>query len=138
MKVKDAMTSELVTFREDDRLSLLNDVMTLGRIRHFPVVDKENRPVGMITQRDLFRAALSHHLGSGTREQRAFLDSLLVRDEMARPVATVAPDEELAVAVERMLEKKVGALAVVSGEKLVGLLTETDLLRVLRDRLRSS
>jgi len=136
MKVEDVMTRDVVTFKEDDTLSLVNDVMTLGRIRHFPVVDAAERPVGMLTQRDLYRAALSHRVGAGPKEQRAHLDRLVVRDEMSRPVLTADPREELSAALERMIEKRVGALVVVENGKLAGLLTETDLLRALRDLLK--
>ena len=135
MKVEDVMTREVVTFRQNDTLSLVNDVMTLGRIRHFPVVDDNGVPVGMLTERDLFRAALSHHLG-GPREQREHLDRISVREEMSHPVMTAEPREELAAAVERMIEHRVGALVVVADGKLSGLLTETDLLRALRDLLK--
>jgi len=136
MKVEDVMTREVVTFKEDDTLSLVNDVMTLGRIRHFPVADAQGRPVGMLTQRDLFRAALSHRVGAGPKEQREHLDRIAVREVMSRPVFTAEPREELAAAVERMIEHRVGALAVVEEGKLAGLLTETDLLRALRDMLK--
>ncbi len=136
MKVEDVMTRDVVTFKEDDTLSLVNDVMTLGRIRHFPVVDGQERPVGMLTQRDLYRAALSRSVGAGGKEQRAHLDKLVVRDEMSRPVLTAEPGEELSAALERMIEKRVGALVVVEKGKLAGLLTETDLLRALRELLK--
>jgi CBS domain-containing membrane protein len=136
MKVEDVMTREVVTFKESDTLSLVNDVMTLGRIRHFPVVDGRERPVGMLTQRDLYRAALSHRVGAGAKEQREHLDRLVVRDEMSRPVLTAEAGEELSAALERMIEKRVGALVVVENGKLAGLLTETDLLRALRDLLK--
>ena len=136
MKVEDVMTREVVTFREDDTLSLVNDVMTLGRIRHFPVVDAQGRPVGMLTQRDLYRAALSRHVGAGPRQQREHLGRLVVRDEMTRPVVTADAGEDLSAALERMIEKRVGAVVVVEHGKLAGLLTETDLLRALRDMLK--
>ena len=136
MKVEDVMTREVVTFKEDDTLSLVNDVMTLGRIRHFPVVDGAGNPVGMLTQRDLFRTALSHRVGAGPRAQREHLDRLVVRDEMTRPVVTADVGEDLSAALERMLDKRVGALVVVEKGKLAGLLTETDLLRALRDLLK--
>jgi CBS domain-containing protein len=136
MKVEDVMMREVVTFKEDDTLSLVNDLMTLGRIRHFPVVDPSGCPVGMLSQRDLFRAALSERLGLGPRAQRDFLDTLQVRDQMSKPPITAAPGEDLAAAVERMIENKVGALVVVENGKLAGLLTETDLLRVLGEMLK--
>jgi CBS domain-containing protein len=90
----------------------------------------------MLTQRDLYRAALSHQVGTAPREQREHLDRIAVREVMSRPVLTAEPQEELAAAVERMIERRVGALVVVDGGKVAGLLTETDLLRALHDMLK--
>ena len=56
-KVRDIMTTDVVTLRRDDTLQLVKDIMTLGRIRHFPVVDG-TKVVGVVSQRDLFLASL--------------------------------------------------------------------------------
>lgn len=135
LTVGDVMNREIVTFRTEDSLTLLHDIMGLARIRHFPVVDANDRPVGIVSQRDIFRAALSHHLGDGTPEQRAHLNAIMVKDEMSTPLLTAEPKEPLSEAVRRMREHKVGALVVTEKGKLVGLVTETDLMDVLADLL---
>ena len=58
MKVKDVMVKEVATLDINDELSLANDIMRLGRIRHLPVLEG-SRLVGIISERDLFRSSLA-------------------------------------------------------------------------------
>ncbi|MBM4284551.1 MAG: CBS domain-containing protein [Deltaproteobacteria bacterium] len=127
MKVKDIMVKEVATLDVNDELSLANDIMRLGRIRHLPVVDGA-RLVGIISERDLFRSSLAQALGYGTEATRQVMKSIRIKDVMVSEVVTAAPEWELAQAVELMLRRKIGCLPVVEGERLVGLVTETDIL----------
>jgi len=66
MRVRDAMTREVTTLKRNDKLTLADDIMHLGRIRHLPVLDDYGRQlVGIVSQRDLFRGALATALGYG-------------------------------------------------------------------------
>ncbi|MBM4275934.1 MAG: CBS domain-containing protein [Deltaproteobacteria bacterium] len=127
MKVRDIMTKEVATLDINDELSLANDIMRLGRIRHLPVVDGP-RLVGIISERDLFRSSLAQALGYGTKATRDIMKTLRIKDVMVSPVVTVSPNAGLCDAVRLMLEKKIGCLPVVEGDRLVGLITETDIL----------
>jgi len=81
LKVRDIMTSEVTTLRRNDQLTIANDIMELGRIRHLPVLeDDSEQPIGIVSQRDLFRGALARALGYGQHAQRKVLDSLLVKE----------------------------------------------------------
>jgi len=131
-KVRDIMTADVVTLRSDDTLQLVKDIMTLGRIRHFPVVDG-TKVVGVVSQRDLFLASLGSVLKYGEREERAYLDTIAVREVMKGPAETISPDGSIGEAARLMLDKRIGCLPVVEGENLVGLVTETDLLRELAE-----
>jgi CBS domain-containing protein len=127
MKVKDIMIKEVATLDVNDELSLANDIMRLGRIRHLPVVDG-SKLVGIISERDLFRSSLAQALGYGTEATRQVMKSIRIRDVMVGNVLTAGPEWELARAVELMVHRKIGCLPVVEGERLVGLITETDVL----------
>ncbi len=127
MKVKDIMIKEVATLDVNDELSLANDIMRLGRIRHLPVVDGL-RLVGIISERDLFRSSLAQALGYGTKDTRNLMKTVRIKDIMVSQVITVRPDTELKHAVQLMVEKKIGCLPVVEDEHLVGLITETDIL----------
>ncbi len=127
MQVKDIMTKEVATLDSEDELSLANDIMRLGRIRHLPVVSGETL-VGIISERDLFRSSLAQALGYGHKDTREVMKTLHIKDIMVKQVATVAPDTDLRVAVAIMAERKIGCLPVVQDNKLMGLVTETDIL----------
>ena len=127
MKVKDIMIKEVATLDVDDELSLANDIMRLGRIRHLPVVSGESL-VGIISERDLFRTSLAQALGYGNKDTREVMKTLHIRDVMVKQLITVSPETDLKDAVALMVERKIGCLPVVQGNKLLGLITETDIL----------
>ncbi len=127
MKVKDIMIKEVATLDVNDELSLANDIMRLGRIRHLPVVDGP-RLVGIISERDLFRSSLAQALGYGTKDTRDLMKKLRIKDVMVTDVRTISSETELPEAVRLMVDHKIGCLPVVDNDRLVGLLTETDIL----------
>jgi CBS domain-containing membrane protein len=130
MYVRDLMRREVVTLDAADHLDLADGIMRLGRIRHLPVVSGE-RVVGIVSQRDLFRAAASSLLQFRYDAEREWLAKIPVRAVMTAPVFTVAPAISLRTAVEIMIDKRIGCLPVVDDGKLVGLLSESDCLRHL-------
>jgi len=127
MKVRDIMVKEVATLDINDELSLANDIMRLGRIRHLPVVDG-GRLVGIVSERDLFRSSLAQALGYGTKTTREIMKTLSIKDVMVPEVVTIAPDAEACEAVQLMLDKKIGCVPVVDNVRLVGLITETDIM----------
>jgi CBS domain-containing protein len=128
LKVKEMMTKEVFTLGRNNALDLADDIMTLERIRHLPVLD-EGRVVGVVSQRDLFRSALAVALGYGERAQKMLLKTLRVKEVMSEPAITVSPEATAKEATRLMLEHKIGCLPVVEGHTLVGIVTETDILR---------
>ena len=131
------MEREVVTLSGHDHLDLADDIMRLGRIRHMPVV-ADNRLVGVLSQRDLFRAAASSVLTFPRRAEREWLSKIRVDEVMVSPAISARPEWSVQQAVETMLENKIGCLPVVDGDQLVGLLSETDCLRLLARFLRSN
>lgn len=132
MRVRDVMVPDPVTLNEEDHLDLADDIMALGRIRHLPVA-RDGVVIGLVSQRDLFRAAASSALRLRRPAQHTWLERILVRDVMSVPPITTEPDADVRQVVAVMLEKKIGCLPVVSSEgQLVGLVSETDCLRILK------
>ena len=127
-RVRDIMSEKIVTISADDRLSTVEDIMTLGRVRHMPVV-RGGRLVGVVSERDLLRASLSNLTEFGSEQRRAFLQAVEIRRVMSSPPVVIHPDATPEEAAWVMAEKKIGCLPVIDGDDLVGLLTETDLLR---------
>jgi acetoin utilization protein AcuB len=137
MKVKDLMRTNVISLRIGDTLGVAEDIMTMGRVRHLPVVDEENRVVGLVSQRDLFRASVSSVLGFDRAKEHEWLGQIKVRDVMTKQVVTVASEAGVAEAVEKFISDKIGCLPVADEHgKLVGLLTETDCLRCFRDLVK--
>jgi len=126
--VREIMMKGPVTLECDDILDVADDVMELGRVRHLPV-QENGRVVGVLSQRDLFHSALVKVLGFKHREQKDLMRTIRVRDVMSHPVITILPNESVKNAARLMMEKQIGCLPVVEGESLVGLVTETDILR---------
>jgi acetoin utilization protein AcuB len=126
--VREIMAEKIVTISEEDSLSTVEDIMTLGGVRHMPVV-QAGRLVGVVSERDLLRASLSNLTEFGSEERRAFLHVVEIRRVMSSPPITIAPDATVKAAAWVMAEHKIGCLPVVEGEKLLGMVTETDVLR---------
>jgi CBS domain-containing protein len=128
--VRDIMTSEVSTLGRNDSLQLAKDIMTLGRVRHFPVLD-DGKVVGVVSQRDLYKASLGSVMKYGEKAQRAFLEGIAIKEIMSDPPITIAPHASVQEAARLMMEKKVGCLVVLEGPKLVGIITETDMLKLV-------
>lgn len=129
-RVRDLMQRDVRTIDEQALLDVAGELMRMERIRHLPVV-ASGRLVGIVTQRDLFRAAVSSALELAPEAESQWLGRIPVRDVMTREVFRAHPDTDLRHAVEMMLRERVGCLPVVENDTLVGLLTETDCLRHL-------
>jgi acetoin utilization protein AcuB len=126
--VEKIMAKNPATLDRNDTLDLADDVMSVGRIRHMPVIEEGN-VVGIISQRDLFRSALVKALGFGSKTQKAISRTIKVKEIMTNHVITIPPEASVKEAARVMIERKIGCLPVVKDEKLVGLVTETDILR---------
>lgn len=133
LTVKDIMATEVVSLGADDALDLADDIMRLGRIRHMPVVH-HGKLVGILSQRDLFRAAVSSVLQFEPKPQREWLAKVRVREVMTAAVRTVPETATVREAVDLMLHLRIGCLPVVGGDdgdELIGLISESDCLRLL-------
>ena len=127
-RVRDIMGTQLVTISASDRLSTVEDIMTLGHVRHMPVV-QAGQLVGVVSERDLLRASLSELSEHRNEERRAFMHMVEIERVMSTPPIVVEPEATIEEAALIMAEKKIGCLPVVEDEALIGMLTETDILR---------
>jgi acetoin utilization protein AcuB len=134
MVVEDVMTREVVTLTPDHTLRDAIDLLRSRRIRHLPVVEAQ-RLVGIVTDRDVKRATPSVLAGVNRDEYDNTLLTIKVSQLMTREPITVPRKSALKSAVEIFINRKVGALPVVDNDRLVGILTEIDILRVAYDLL---
>ena len=129
--ILEVMSRDPLTIGPDVLARAANELMRARGIRHLPVVDAAGRLVGIVTDRDLAHAAfmpfLSPYLGgSPTR-----LTAMRVRDVMSWSVVTTSPNATLAQAGLTMFQRRIGCLPVVEEGRLVGIITERDMLRAL-------
>jgi CBS domain-containing protein len=124
------MQTDVVTLGMSETLDLADDLMRLGRIRHLPVTNG-GRVVGILSQRDLFRAGMSSLLQLRPTTEQQFLAKVPVVTVMTPAPHTIGPDASIRTAIRLMLERKVGCLPVVEDGMLVGLIAEGDCLRYL-------
>jgi len=128
------MSRSVVTLTTEQTLRDAIDLLRSNRIRHLPVVD-DSKVVGIVTDRDVKRATPSVVSGVARDEYDRVLATTKVAQFMTREPLTVTPKSGLKAAVEIFIERKVGALPVVEDGHVVGILTEIDILRVVRDIL---
>jgi CBS domain-containing protein len=121
--VEDVMTTAVMTLHADEPVDSAGLEMKLADIRHIPVIGARNRLVGILSDRDLLRS-----LGGPTGRA--------VADIMTRRVHTVRASDPASRAVDLLLEHKIGCVPVLGDDgELVGIVTETDFLRLARESL---
>ncbi len=131
MFVSRSMAKKVATVDETTGILEAQGLMQLKQVRHLPVVNSENRLVGMITDRDV-RSALPYELAKGKADpqEREKYAHLKVRDVMSTDLMTISPTHTLQDALLMIEKKKVGAIPVVDEDnRLVGILSVRDLLR---------
>lgn len=132
LTVADVMTRSVKTMRRNDRVSVADELMKVGRFRHVVVLDDDEREVvGVVSHRDIFYGAIAWSTGLGGNAREKALRAVAIKDVMRADVVTVPPDTPLAEAASRMLEHKIGCLPVIQEGRLVGIVTEGDFLSLL-------
>jgi CBS domain-containing protein len=137
-RVRDIMSSPAITVSPDTALPAANALMKEKEIRHLPVLEK-GRLVGIVSRGDLREASISASINADQYELHFLLNKLTVGKLMTRKVRTVAPDALVVDAADLMTEHKIAGLPVVDAEgAVVGIVTESDLLKMLVRRLRAA
>lgn len=126
IKVEQYMSTDLFTVGADESLDLVASLMEWKRIRYVPVEDHQHKLVGLVTYRALIKL-----IGRG-------LDSaqVPVTEVMITHPHTIEPEASTLAAIAMMRDKRIGCLPVVKGERLVGVITERDLMNVAAELLK--
>lgn len=136
--VSDLMTREVFTMTKEDSLRALRDVFNLKRIRHVPITDENDNLVGLVTQRDFLTVAVSKFAHFDRFEIDEIYQKIQIGEIMGKKLATVDPQTPAGKAAELMFRNKYGCLPVVSGKRLVGILTEADFVRAFAEAFAKS
>ena len=130
MLIRDCMTpTPLLTVTLKESLQGAMELMAMKRIRHLPVLDDDGALIGLVSDRDVRRAAPSPLFGGDGSAEQSLLDSTPVERIMTRSPATVGPEQRLQDAISLMVDKKYGALPVVAGGGVVDILTTIDVMK---------
>lgn len=138
MFVRDRMSSPATTVTPDTPFQEALRLMREHKFRRLPVVNAEQKLVGIVSERDLLHAAPSPATSLSVWEMNYLLSKLKVEQLMAACVVMVSPDTPLEEAARLMVEHKIGGLPVVDAQRhVVGVITETDIFKAFVEMLGS-
>jgi acetoin utilization protein AcuB len=124
MKIKSMMVPDPITITVKQSVPEAIELMKVSAIRHLPVVDDNQALIGLLTLADLKQALVPSMLGDFS-----------LPDMMIKNPITVSPEDDVEIAAQIIYKHKIGGLPVVSGQRLVGIITESDLLRAFIDMM---
>jgi len=125
------MTRNPVTVKDDTSLYDALKIMRENKVRRLPVLDKGGRLVGIVSEKDLLYASPSPATSLSVWEVNYLTSKIVVRDLMTKKVITTCEDCPIEEAARTMVDNKIGGLPVMRGDRLVGIITETDLFKTL-------
>jgi acetoin utilization protein AcuB len=124
MKINSLMIPDPITITENASIQEAIELMKVNSIRHLPVVETGNRLKGLVTLADLKQGFLPSMLGDVS------LADLIIKNPIV-----VRPDDDVESAARLIYKHKIGGMPVVKNDKLVGIITETDILRAFIDMM---
>ncbi|GLI34961.1 CBS and ACT domain-containing protein [Desulforhabdus amnigena] len=133
-----SMKTNLITISPDTSIFKAREMMTTHRISHLPVTDGKAHLLGIVTDRDLKQAWASPATTLSVHELTYVLQKLTAANVMTKDVITGTPDMTIERAARIMFDNKIGALPIVKDDRLVGLITTSDLTEILLTALGMS
>ncbi|GAB1422565.1 hypothetical protein MASR2M15_28000 [Anaerolineales bacterium] len=123
------MSYKVACVQLDTSLKQAREIMANHQVTHLPVLDEKGQLAGIISDRDC-KMAMNSPFIMRERWQDEELDQHLKIESIAiEEPLTIGPDENLKVAIEYMLKEHIGCLPVLESEKLIGIITRTDILK---------
>ena len=134
MRIRDVMTKNPITVDSESLVLDAQRIMKENNIRRLPIVDKGNL-VGIVTQHDLLEASPSPATSLSIHELNYLLAKMKVKEIMKKNPITLTPETPFEEALKMGQDKKIGSFPVVEKGKLVGIATESDIVRFLTHAL---
>lgn len=128
MNVSDLMRTDVRTIASHATVAEAVQTMADAHVSGLPVVDHSGRVVGVLTTTDVLQAQAEH---DDRRARTALFERTDVSEIMSTPPFTIEPTESVRAAAQRMLEADVHRLFVVDGDRLMGVLSQTDIARAV-------
>jgi len=129
MTIRELMSGGLITVRRETPVLEARDLMVKERIRHLLVTEAGGLLLGIVTDRDIRLNLPSQATSLSVWEINHLLTKLTVGEVMTQSVIAIGPDRPARDGAQLMLDHKIGALPVLDDGLLVGIITETDIVR---------
>ena len=135
MLVRDRMTPDPVTITTDTSLKEALELVRSKAFRHMPVLDENGKLVGIVTEKSLVYASPTPATTLSVFEVDYILSRTKIGQIIQGPVVTVGPGLPIEEAARVMVDHHIGCLPVVEGDKLIGIISDTDIFRVFVEGL---
>lgn len=134
MNVGRRMSHPVFTVQPDTPITKAHELMAREKVHRAPVV-KNGKLVGIVTENDIQKAYPSSATSLAVWEVASLIENIKVKDIMIKNVKTVQESTSIEEAARVMVDNKISALPVMRGQELVGIITETDLFRIMLEML---
>ena len=131
MTVKRMMKKNPITTTAETSIVDVADILKENHIHRLPVLDKKGKLIGVITEKDILHASPSPVSSLSVHEMPYMLSRLKVSNLMTKDVRTIDPDTTVEEAAKIMVDDDLSCLPVIEGEKLVGIVSKSDMFKVL-------
>ena len=131
MIIERRMTRNPVTATPDMSIAEASNLMKQEKVHRLPVLDKEKRLVGIITEKDILYATPSPASSLSIHEMAYLLSKLTVKKLMSKNVVTITKDTTVEEAARMMVDQDLSSLPVLEGDKLIGIVTKSDMFKIL-------
>jgi len=132
IEIKEVMNPEVFVVQENQQVGHARNLMISHGISRVVVVDDDDIPVGMVTEKDLTRKLK----GKGPQWKSRPIDKISIKRVMSSNPITARPNDEIQKAIELLIKNHVGSIPIVDEDGIAGILTKTDLMKVYTDKLR--
>ena len=135
MLVGERMSKPVITASPDTSIQEALKRMQSNSIRRLPVLNKQGKLVGIVSERDLLHASPSDATSLSIWEMNFLLSQITISDVMTKDVVTAEFDTPVEIAARIMADTKIGGVPVTKNGELVGIITETDLFKIFLEML---
>ena len=135
MLVRDRMTCDPVVITTDTSLKEALEIVRSKPFRHLPVLDENGKLVGIVTEKSLVYASPTSTTALSVFEVDYILSRTKVGQIIQGSVISVGPDWPVEEAARVMVDRRIGCLPVVEDDKLIGIISDTDIFRVFVEGL---
>ncbi|MFA6695823.1 MAG: CBS domain-containing protein, partial [Sphaerochaeta sp.] len=131
MIIERRMTRNPVTATPDMSIAEASTLMKQEKVHRLPVLDKEKRLVGIITEKDILYATPSPATSLSIHEMAYLLSKLTVKKLMSKNVVSITKDTTVEEAARMMVDQDLSSLPVLEGQQLIGIVTKSDMFKIL-------